>query len=78
MPRNWKLALAPLSLWMLASLLAWIGFKLDDTGAKIFPYVTLLTRLALAAIKRAGGVVLCCLGGPVCIRSSTASSPGIS
>jgi len=50
--RNWKLALVPLSLWMLASLLAWIGFKLDDTGAKIFPYVT---RLALAAIKRAGG-----------------------
>ncbi len=47
--RSWKLALVPLSLWMLASLLAWIGYKLDDSGAKVFPYVTLLTGLALAA-----------------------------
>jgi serine/threonine protein kinase len=47
--RSWKLALVPLSLWMLALLLAWIAYKLDDTGAKVFPYVTLLTGLALAA-----------------------------
>jgi serine/threonine protein kinase len=47
--RSWKLALVPLSLWMLASLLAWVAYKLDHKGAKIFPYVTLLTGVALAA-----------------------------
>ena len=47
--RSWALALIPLSLWMLASLLAWVAYKLDHTGAKVFPYVTLVTGVALAA-----------------------------
>ena len=47
--RSWALALVPLSLWMLASLLAWVAHKLDHVGPKIFTYVTLVTAIALAA-----------------------------
>jgi len=47
--RSWALALVPLSLWMLASLLAWVAYKLNHVGPRIFPYVTLVTGIALAA-----------------------------
>ena len=47
--RSWALALLPLTLWMLTSLLAWVAYRLDHTGPRVFPYVTLSGALALAA-----------------------------
>lgn len=47
--RSWTLALLPLSLWMLTSLLAWVAYRLDHTGPRVFPYVTLSGAVALAA-----------------------------
>jgi serine/threonine-protein kinase len=47
--KSLPLALIPLSLWMLASLLAYVAYKLDHTGPKTFPYVTLVGAIALAA-----------------------------
>jgi eukaryotic-like serine/threonine-protein kinase len=65
--RDWKLALCPLVLWMLASLLAWIAYRLDHTGPKTFPYVTLVAGLALAATTLINGpfIVVPAIGGVV-------------
>lgn len=46
--RSWTLALASLALWMVASIAAWVAYRLDHTGPGVFPYVTLMAGIALA------------------------------
>jgi eukaryotic-like serine/threonine-protein kinase len=65
--RDWKLALCPLILWMLASLLAWVAYRFNHTGPKTFPYVTLTAAVALAATTLLHGpfLVVPAIGGVV-------------
>jgi eukaryotic-like serine/threonine-protein kinase len=47
--RDWRLAVLPLALWMLTSLLAMVAHRYDHTGPTTFPYVTLAAGVALAS-----------------------------
>jgi hypothetical protein len=56
--RSWTLTLVPLALWMTAGALAWVAYKKDHTGPRVFPYVTLAAAVALAATSVLHGPLL--------------------